>query len=62
MRNKYLSVIMAVLLLLSCLSLACAEAQPVPPVVESVTMERKPADLSTVDGLAGYGGATANQR
>lgn len=40
MRNKYLSGLMAALLLLSNISLAWAEAQTAPPVVESVMMER----------------------
>ena len=40
MRNKYLSGIIAVLLLLSNLPLAWAEAQTAPPAVESITMER----------------------
>ena len=40
MRNKYLSGIIAFLLLFSSVSLGLAEAHTAPPVIESVTMER----------------------
>ena len=46
MRNKYLSGIIAFLLLFSSVSLGLAETHAVPPVVESVLMEKEGSSLS----------------
>ncbi|MBE5793881.1 MAG: hypothetical protein E7323_04285 [Clostridiales bacterium] len=61
MRNKYLSGIIVVLLLLSTFSNAWAEAQTAPPGVESITMERDGNRLSYPQ-LTGWQDEAVQQR
>lgn len=61
MRNKYLSGIIAVLVFLSTISFAWAEMQPVPPAVESVTMERD-GNCLIYPQLAGWPDQAVQQR